>query len=107
MPLELDVVTVKISPQYHVIFDDMFGTVHSLPADEVLDKQWTRIFNLGRECFLDVDFDNHGNPIVPTMSDIIRAYLDKKNRRQIFEPPTGIERGEYGEVGMQTRYEQS
>jgi hypothetical protein len=50
---------------------------------------------------------NDGNSIVPTISEFIRAFLEEKNRRQIFEPTTAIERGEYGKVGTQTRYEQS
>ncbi len=34
----------KISPQFHVIFDDTFQTVNSLPLNQPLDKQWAQIF---------------------------------------------------------------
>ncbi len=74
VPFDLNVETGKITPQYHVIFDNRFETVHSLPDNKALEKQWTTILRLGHECFLDVKFDNHGNPIVSTMSKLIKAY---------------------------------
>ena len=40
VPLVLNVSTGKISPQYqyHVVFDDEFSTVNSLPTEDSLDK---------------------------------------------------------------------
>ncbi len=55
--LILNVQTGKISPQYHVIFDNKFETVNSLSPTESLEKQWAQIFCLNQECFLDVDYD--------------------------------------------------
>jgi hypothetical protein len=49
--------TGYISPQFHVIFDDKFETVNSLPADQPLDKQWAELQTLGHECFLDINYD--------------------------------------------------
>jgi hypothetical protein len=46
VPLILNVQTGKISPQYHVIFDNKFETVNCLSATESLDKQWAHIFCL-------------------------------------------------------------
>ncbi len=40
VPLVLNIATGHISPQFHVIFDDKFETVHSLPANEPLNMQW-------------------------------------------------------------------
>jgi hypothetical protein len=37
VPLVMNVQTGKISPQYHVIFDNKFETVNSLSATESLD----------------------------------------------------------------------
>ncbi len=37
VPLVLNVVTGRISPQFHVIFSGKFETVHSLPPDKPLD----------------------------------------------------------------------
>ena len=39
VPLVLNICTGKISPQYHVLFDDKFSTVNSLPSDERVGKQ--------------------------------------------------------------------
>jgi hypothetical protein len=58
--LVLNVETKKITPQYHVIFDDMFQTVHSLPPDKSIQDQWRQILRLERECFEDTDFDEKG-----------------------------------------------
>jgi hypothetical protein len=44
--LVLSVATGHISPQFHVIFDDKFETVHSLPADEPLNTQLAQILQL-------------------------------------------------------------
>jgi hypothetical protein len=46
VPLVLNVETKKISPQFHVIFDDKFHTVNSLPRDTNIDKQWKDILRL-------------------------------------------------------------
>ena len=60
VPLVLNVRTGKISPQYHVVFDDKFSTVNSLPSNECLNEQWARIFKLGKECYLDLEYDGGG-----------------------------------------------
>jgi hypothetical protein len=41
VPLVMNVSTGKISPQYHVVFDDRFSTVNSLPSEDSIDDQWT------------------------------------------------------------------
>jgi hypothetical protein len=78
VPLVLNVETGKISPQYHVIFDDKFKIVHSLPDIATLDKQWRTVLRSGYECFLDADFDDYGNPKVPTMLDLIKSIFRRK-----------------------------
>ena len=54
VPMVLNVETGKVSPQFHVIFDDKFETVHSLPTDEPITKQWAEILQLERECYMDI-----------------------------------------------------
>ncbi len=76
--LVLNVDTGHISPQFHVIFDNKFETVTSLAFGEPLDKQWADIFWLGRECFLDVNYDVNDQPILPSLSDIIKSYSKAK-----------------------------
>jgi hypothetical protein len=78
VPLVLNVTTGKISPQYHVIFDDKFDTVHSLSKDESVEQQWRNVLKLGYECFLDTDFDGDGNPILPKYGDLINDYIKAK-----------------------------
>jgi hypothetical protein len=92
VPLVLSVQTGKISPQYHVIFDDKFETVNSLLATESLDKQWPQIFCLEQECFLDMDYDKNENAIQPLLSELIKNF-SKVNAKTtefrflpIFEP---------------------
>ncbi len=38
VPLVLNVKMGKISPQYHVVFDDKFSTVNSLSSEDSIDK---------------------------------------------------------------------
>ena len=46
VPLVLNGVSLKISPQYHVVFNDKVSTVNSLSTEDSLEEQWTRIFKL-------------------------------------------------------------
>ena len=89
VPLVLNTKTGKISPQFHVIFDDKFATVHSLPPDQPLADQWADVFRLGRECFLDVDYDDNDNPILPPLTDIIKSYARAKADQQDSHGVTG------------------
>ena len=61
VPLVLNVNTGAISPQYHVVFDDKFSTVNSLPTEDSTDDEWARIFKLDREFYLDIEYDEDGN----------------------------------------------
>ena len=65
VPLVLNIHTGKISPQYHVVFDDKFETVPSLPLGESLHQQWNNKLQFPRECYLDVDIDHNGFPNNP------------------------------------------
>jgi hypothetical protein len=85
MPLVLNVDMGHISPQFHVIFDNKFKTVTSLAIGESLDKQSADIFWLGRECFLDVDYDINDQLILPLLSDIIKLYSKTKADQPNFE----------------------
>jgi hypothetical protein len=40
VPLVLNIATGHTSPQFHVIFDNKFETIHSLPIDQPLKNQW-------------------------------------------------------------------
>lgn len=61
VPLVLNCATGKISPQYHVVFDDRFDTVPSLPADRDANLTWSTILKVfERDCYLDFDVDVDG-----------------------------------------------
>ena len=68
----MNVDTGKISPQFHVIFDDKFETVVSIMSDISLDEQCKSIFCLGRECYKDVDYDENGIAILPPLTSLFR-----------------------------------
>jgi hypothetical protein len=89
VPLVLNVETKKISPQFHVIFDNNFQTVHSLPSNKPIHEQWKDILKLGRECFADTDYDDNGEPILPKLLDIINTFCDEREQRaqQVPLPP--------------------
>jgi hypothetical protein len=46
VPIVMNVDTGKISPQFHVIFDDKFETVVSMNSEELIGEQWKSIFGL-------------------------------------------------------------
>jgi hypothetical protein len=68
----MNTLTGKISPQYHVIFDNTFEMVLSMDKNESIEAQWECIFGLGRECYKDIDYNNNGNPIIPPLSSILK-----------------------------------
>ncbi len=91
LPLVLNIDMGQISPQFHVIFGNKFKTVTSLAIGEPLDKQWADIFWLGRECFLDVNYDVNDQPILPLLSDIIKLYSKAKADQPNFKPVHSID----------------
>jgi hypothetical protein len=44
VPIIMNVDTGKISPQFHVIFDDKFETVVSMNSEELIGEKWKSIF---------------------------------------------------------------
>ncbi len=66
VPLVLNITTGKISPQYHVIFDDKFQTVLSLPQKTTLRDEWLNLLNFTHDNFSD-DYlpDDIGTQILP------------------------------------------
>ncbi len=90
VPLVLNVATGHISPQFHVIFDNKFETVNSLPLDQPLKNQWAQIIALGRKCFMDVNYDENDRRILPPLSDIIKSYSEARRLQQENEPMMAI-----------------
>jgi hypothetical protein len=88
VPLVLNVEPKKKSPQFHVIFDNNFHTVNLLPRDINIDKQWKDILRLERECFAEMDYDEHGEPKLPLLSDNIKTFREEWEQRPLQEPIT-------------------
>jgi hypothetical protein len=86
VPLVLNVETKKISPQYHIIFDDNFHTVNSLPNDQPIDVQWKETLCLNSECFADVDYNENGQQIFPLLGDIIKTFREDLKKMAITRP---------------------
>jgi hypothetical protein len=63
VPIVMNVDTEKISPQFHIIFDNKFKTVVSMSSEDSLGDQWKAIFCLSRECYEDVGYNKNGNEI--------------------------------------------
>jgi hypothetical protein len=59
-----------------------------LPLNQPLNKQWAQIFWLERECFADMDYNENNCPILPPLSDIIKAYSDAKAKQATYAPIT-------------------
>ncbi len=91
MPLVLNIENGHISPQFHVIFDDKFETVHSLPSNQPLDQQWEKIFSLGCECYANIDYNENDQPILLPLSDIIRASREERITQPRPEPITPVD----------------
>jgi hypothetical protein len=64
----MNVETGKISPQFHVIFDDKFKTVVSDNSRMPMNDQWRDIFLFAQECYADVDYDKNGEPVLPPLT---------------------------------------
>jgi hypothetical protein len=87
VPLVLNIDSEYISPQCHVIFDDKFETVHSLPSNQPLDQQWAKIFSLGCECFANVDYGENDELLL----DIIRTFREERITQPRPEPITPVD----------------
>ncbi len=88
VPLILNVSTGKITPQFHVVFDDKFQTVMSVPQGTTLRDEWLNILAFGNDCFLDVDDANTTEPDRPSV--LPEEFMDwlHPTPASSFEPPS-------------------
>jgi hypothetical protein len=70
VPIVMNVETGKISPQFHIIFDDKFEPEVSMSSEDFLGDQWKAIFCLGRECYEEVNYNKNGNAILPPLTSL-------------------------------------
>ena len=85
VPLVLNVCTGRISPQYHIIFDDKFKIVVSLSQDKALDVEWNQLFKFNRELYFDVEYDQEGRLMTSHLPDLCEELLDPS----LFDMPPG------------------
>ncbi|KAL7465130.1 hypothetical protein ACHAXS_005455 [Conticribra weissflogii] len=83
VPLVLNLRTGRISPQFHVIFDDSFQTVPSLCGSvDKIDEAFAALFQSSREAYLDSEFDDNGRQLVPR-PPLAEEWLDDDERHSI------------------------
>jgi hypothetical protein len=71
-----------ISPQFHLVFDDLFETVNRIGVDDlVIESICNELFQLNRELFAEEELDEAGNNIYqpPPLHEV---WLDEAGRRQ-------------------------
>jgi hypothetical protein len=56
IPLVLSTTTGLVSPQFHVVFDDLFTTTHCLKTNK-LPSNWSTLFTISSSKFVNDDFD--------------------------------------------------
>jgi hypothetical protein len=60
-----------VSPQFHVIYDDLFTTVPNAETGGIFDlenfqsQSWARLLSGGSELYIEEEFDERGNRIPP------------------------------------------
>jgi hypothetical protein len=107
----MNVVTGKISQQYHAIFDNKFETVISLEKGLLLEKEWEYILCLKQECYKVVDYDDNSQQLLPPLASILadqqQALHEDYNKYipMTLDQQTPQERPELNEVEAQQNEE--
>ena len=74
--------TGYVSPQYHVVFDDLFQTVFSAgPNNELIDAMCEELFNTSSEVYATDEYDAADN-LVYCPPPLDEVWLDDEGRRQ-------------------------
>ncbi len=74
--------TGYISPQFHVVFDNLFETVNRTGADDqVVEPICNILFQRNRELYAEDELDEVGNLIYPP-PPLHEVWLDEAGRRQ-------------------------
>jgi len=105
--------TGHVSPQFHVVYDDQFSTVSSVPiGDELTDDlflstDWAKLVEAGCERVLDEDFDERGHLIpTPELSDEWLTPAERRlrtlsqQRRQHHQMPRLVRGDQYGQTKL-------
>lgn len=86
VPLCLNLQTGKITPQFHVVFDDTFDTAASLPPHTSLRDTWMSILQFGHDCFFDISEDIRQDPRGMLPSEFVEWFEHNKDIEPILTP---------------------
>ena len=86
VPLVLNTCTGRTSLQFHVIFDDKFKTVESLPLNNSPEDIWHNLLQLHHDFFLDKKFDPNGTMKLCHLPDLNKDWLPE----ELTKPVEGI-----------------
>lgn len=78
-------VTGHISPQYHVVFDDLFQTVfNDAQHDEVTDAICKELFEDSRDIYVEPEYDDDGHLVYspPPLDEIWLTEPERRERKQ-------------------------
>ena len=83
IPLVLNLTTLTITPQYHVVFDDLFTTVNSNNDTITTDPGWLQLFNENRYQYTfddedDVILDEDWSNSVPVLHNTHQRMLQQR-----------------------------
>ena len=71
-----------ISPQFHVVFDDLFKTVNRTGVDEsIVEFICQDLFQLNRELYAEEELDEAGN-LIYQPSPLCEVWLDEAGQQQ-------------------------
>ena len=72
-----------ISPQFHVVFDDLFETVNRIGVDEpVIESICQDLFQLNRKLYAEEELDKAGN-IIYQPPPLHEVWLDEAGLRHV------------------------
>lgn len=77
--------TGHVSPQYHVVFDDLFETVFNDGiSDEVSDAICTKLFEESRDFYVEPEFNDDGDLVYspPPLDEIWLTEPERRDRKQ-------------------------
>ena len=104
VPLIMNLQTGKITPQFHVVFDEKFHTVASLPAGATLREEWSSIITFESDCFLDVDDDTTKDEEPTSNTHLPTEFVDWLHGRTNDDVPhdaiTTIVDDDYGSIEL-------
>ena len=68
--------TGEISLEYKVVFGESLSPVNNLPLNKSLDVQWSCIFKLDSESYLNLEYDQDGHLKTSHCTDLCSEWID-------------------------------